>query len=189
MIIKHKILFVTLVLLLQLPLLSAPQKVYAKENSTIPVVIGCSMQSSNTIYYVDTIMQKIGYKIPKTITCSDKIAKALYTGNFSEVEGVYFDSYNLIYVKEHNLTNPFVIIYLHELGHFNHRQKLSEEEYVKYIDSKAPPEIRFKILEDLGEHAASNNEEFVAEYFARTQVGYTYPKELQDYYVKNCKGI
>lgn len=180
-----KLLIVPLILLLSLPAIAKHKEV---------LVTNCSISTQQEIQYIQSNMEKQGYEMPGNITCNTEEAKKIYETtttskaiNFSKISGYYHPTLDLIYVQENSKNMSIPRILLHELGHYNHRLKLGDTAWNNVDDLSVPKRLQYMISIMIRDYANYSRKEYVAEYFAMTQLGETFPKEMQDLYTE-CQG-
>lgn len=155
-------------------------------------ILGCSAITTQEIYYIQSNIERQGYEMPGSIICDTKIIKRMHklsndSSDFENTAGYYNASMDLIYLRE-NISNEIIArTLLHEIGHYNHRIKLGNEKFEKIDETPMPEFLNSMIKVYINHYAATSRLEFVAEYFALTQMGRDMPQDLEDFY-KECEG-
>lgn len=159
----------------------------AVEGNKKLLIQDCSLRTTEDIVYTTIALKKEGLQFPPKVSCNAEIAKNIYSKSglkykFSDVTGFYFPSLDLIYIRNNIQEESTPYVFTHEIGHYNHLQKIGFERYAKLTQTPVPLELRALIIQRLGQHASDTEEEFVAEYFALSHLGIKFPEELRKHY-------
>jgi hypothetical protein len=148
---------------------------------------GCSTRTTEDIVYTSISLRREGYDIPSHISCNSEVNKKIFSGkgskyDFKDISGFFYPSLDLIYINDNSPNDSVPYTFTHEVGHYNHYLKIGLDQWIKLSNKRTPNNLEYKIGQELGFHASETEEEFVAEYFALTHMGVTFPKDLQEHY-------